>query len=267
MSLNKAYVSSTQVASSTPFDNTTGKGYVGSDVQTALEELRDHTIYDSQTQATTLNGTLTLTISNKTLQYLTGTATGYTVVLPDATTLVIGQNYLIDNTSTQDVTIKDGGGNILFVLGQSSEAVLKLQLNPNAAGTWSGYQNLLGFGSGVVTYNIVSSTTFSSSANADTLITGMSVTPQAGTYGIWYNAANSGTGSGQQLDCTIYAGAAAITDSIRSNLSTSGTHVFQNSTQTIHTFDGLTTCSIKVNPNGNSMSVGNISLLMIRFGV
>ena len=265
--MNNSGYTASPVAKAVPFDNTTGKGYVGLEVQAALEEIRDHTIYISRTQTTTLNGTLTLVLADTTLQYVTGTATGYSVVLPDATTLTIGQRYLIENTSTQSINIKDGGGNLLFVLGQSSEAILTLQLNPNADGTWIGYQNLLGFGSGVVTYNIVSSTNFSSSANVDTLITGMSVTPQAGTYGIWYNAQNSGTGSGQQLDCTIYAGAAAITDSIRSNLSTSGSHIFQNSTQTIHTFDGLTTCNIKVNPNGNNMTIGNRSLLMIRFGV
>jgi len=266
MSLNKAYISSTQVASSTPFDNTTGKGYVGTDVQTALEELRDHTIYDQQTQATTLNGTLTLTISNTTLQFLTGSATGYTVVLPNATTLVLGQHYTIQNTSSQDVNIKDGGGNLLFVLGQSSVAELTLQLNPNAAGTWAGWQTLLGFGSGVVTYNVVSSTNFATSASVDTLITGMSVTPVAGTYGIWFSSANVGSGSGQELDCTIYAGATPIADSFRAGASPSGAHIFLLATQTIHTFDGLTACAIYVNANGSGMTVEQRSMLLIRFG-
>jgi hypothetical protein len=120
--------------------------------------------------------------------------------------------------------------------------------------------------SGIISYNIISSTTFSTSASVDTLITGMTVVPVAGTYSIWYNAANSSTGSGQQLDCTIYNGATAIADSLRSNLSTAGTHIFQNSTQTISQFNGTNACSVKVDANGNSMTIGFRSLLLIRTG-
>ena len=266
MPLNKAYVSSTQVASSTPFDNATGKGYVGSDVQTVLEELRDHTIYDSRTQATSAAGTLTLTSTDTNLQFLTGTAAGYSVVLPSATTLSLSAFYQILNTSSQPVSIKDGGGNILFSLGQNSIGFLTLQTNGTAAGTWVWWQASTNTGSGIIVYNVTSNTNFSTSASVDTLITGMSVVPQAGTYSIWYNAQNTGTGSGQELDCTVYNGAAAVADSPRSNLSTSGTHIFQNSTQTTSQFDGTNACSIKVNANGNSMTIGARSLLMIRTG-
>ena len=276
MSLNKAYTSSTQVASSTPFDPTTGDGFIGTDVQSALQELRNYTIYDSDITATTLNGTLTLLspiaggqangATRQRLQILTGTATGYTVVLPSALTLSLSAEYLVANTSSQTMTIKDGGGNILFVLSQGSLGTMILQAQGSAAGTWIWWQTALNTANGIIVYNITSNTNFSTSANVDTLITGMSVVPQAGTYSIWYNAQNTGTGSGQELDCTIYNGASAIADSPRSNLSTSGNHIFQNSTQTTSQFNGTNACSIKVNANGNSMTVGARSLLMIRTG-
>jgi hypothetical protein len=266
MASNGPYISSTQVASSTPFDNSTSKGYVGSDVQTALEELRDHTIYDSRTQATSNNGTLTLTVSDLNLQFLTGTGTNYTVQLPSATTLSLSAYYQIINTSNQVVNVNDGSGTLLFKLGQNSIGFITLQLNVTAAGTWIWWQTSYNVASGVVSYNIVSSTNFTSSANVDTLITGMTVTPQAGTYAIWYNAQNTATGSGQQLDVTLYKGASAITDSKRTNLSTSGSHIFQNSTMTIAQFDGATACQVEVNPNGNSITVGQRSLLLIRLG-
>ena len=264
----------TQVASSVPFDNTTGDGYIGTDVQAALQELRNYTVYDSNTTATTLNGTLTISSPtaggdvalSKGLQYLTGTATGYSVVLPDATTLSLAAFYQIMNTSTQPVTIKTSGGATLFTLSQASIGYLYLQTNGSAAGVWLWTQTGTGTGSGIIVYNITSNTNFSSSANVDTLITGMSIVPQAGTYSIWYNAQNSGTGSGQQLDCTIYNGAAAVADSPRSNLSTSGTHIFENSTQTTSQFDGINAASVKVNPNGNSMTIGARSMLMLRTG-
>lgn len=271
MSLNKAYVASTQVASSTPFDDTTGHGFNTpsgeTDVQAALEGLRDHTIFVSNTHATSVGGTLTLTSADTTLQFITGTATGYSIVLPNATTLTIGQHYKIDNLSSNPVTVKDGSGATLFILGQSSIGDLTLQLNGTSAGSWVWWQTSTNVASGIIVYNITSNTAFSSSASVDTLITGMSVVPAAGTYSIWYNAENSGTGSGQQLDVTIYNGASPITDSVRSNLSTAGTHIFQSSTQTTSQFDGVAACSIKVNANGNSMTVGARSLLMIRTGV
>ena len=266
MPINGPYISSTQVASSTPFDPTTGKGFVGSDVQTALEELRDHTIYDSRTQATTAAGTLTLTSTDTNLQYLTGSAVGYNVQLPSALTLSLAAFYQILNTSSQNVQIKDGGGNNLFVLGQNSIGYVYLQLNGTAAGTWVYWQTSVNSGAGIISYNIVSSTTFSSSASVDTLITGMSIVPQAGTYGIWVNYQLTGTGAGQQVDNTIYNGGSAIVDSKRSNLSTSGTHIFSSSTQTISQFNGTNACALYINPNGNSFTVGARSLLMIRLG-
>src|ERR1700677_1558654 len=131
MAENKGYVTNTQVASSTPFDNSVGDGYLGSDVQNVLQELRDYTVYDSQTTATTLNGTLTLLspvaggqdggngATSTSLQFITGTATGFTVEMPNATTLSIGAHYKIDNTSSNPININDGSGALLFVLSQS----------------------------------------------------------------------------------------------------------------------------------------------------
>ena len=269
MSTNGPYISETQTAQSTPFDETTGHGFnnpAATDVQAALEHLRDHTIYISRTQASSAAGTLTLTSSDVNLQYVTGTAVGYTVKMPDATTLALAAYYQIINSSTQSIDINNGSGTLLFSLSSNSIGFLTLQLNGTAAGTWVWWQVATSVASGIVTYNITSTTTFATSANADTLITGMSVTPIAGTYGIWYSATVTGAGAGQTLDTTIYAGASGISDSIRHDSSPSGTHIFTTSTQTIHTFDGATTCNIKVNANGNSMTVNNRSMLLIRFG-
>lgn len=276
MAINTPFITSTQVASSTPFDPTTGDGFIGTDVQSALQELRNYEIYGNDTTATTTNGTLTLLSpiaggqvdgsTSGTVQFITGTATGFNVKMPNATTLSVGAHYKIDNTSTEPVTIEDGSGALLFVLSQSSVGELTLELNGTAAGTWVWYQIQLNVASGIITYNVTSSTTFSSSASVDTLITGMSVTPQAGAYGVWYSASCVGSGSGQELTTTIYAGAVAVTDSIRNDSSPSGTHIFSTNTQTIHQFDGSTTCNIKINPNGNGFTIGNRSMLLIRFG-
>lgn len=254
-----------QVAKSIPIDNA-GINFTSTDVQNALQELRDHEVLGSETNVTSTNGTLTLTSANKTKQFLTGSATGYSVKMPDATTLFLSACYEVINTTSKIINIKDGSGALLFVLSQNSNGFLELQLNGTAAGTWIWWQASVGTSNLIVSYNVVSNTNFSTSANADTLITGMTITPQAGTYAIWFGSQNTGTGAGQQLDCTLYKGASPITDSVRSNLSTSGTHIFQNSTQTIAQFDGSTACAVYVDANGNSMTVGARSLLMIRIG-
>lgn len=278
MSLNKAYNSSTQVASSTPFDNSVGDGYVGSDVQSVLQELRDYTIYDSQTTATTLNGTLQLIApvaggqdggsgsTNTSTQFLTGSATGYTVEVPAATDLSVGMYYQIINQSSHDVTIKDGGGNVLFTLSQTSIGELTLQLNGTAAGTWVWFQTQVGVASGIIVYNVTSTTAFATSASALTLITGMSIVPQAGTYSIWFNASVTGSGSAQEIDCQIFNGATGIVDSPREGSTPAGSHLMLLSTQTTSQFNGTNACSVEVNANGNSMTVNQRSLLMIRTG-
>lgn len=265
MSANGPFISSTQIASSVPFDNTTGKGFVGSDVQTALEELRDHTIYDSRTQATTAAGTLTLTSTDANLQYLTGTAVGYNVQMPSATALSLGAYYQIINASSKTVQIKDGSGTNLFVLGQNSIGFLTLQLNGTSAGTWIWWQTSVSQASGIVNYNTISSSTFTTSSATDVAITSFSVTPQAGTYAIWYNAENTCTGSGIDNVATIYKGGSAIADSTRHASSPAGSHTFTMSTQTITQFDGSTACTVEVNTTG-TLSVQQRSLLLIRLG-
>ena len=119
---------------------------------------------------------------------------------------------------------------------------------------------------GINNYNVISSTIFSSSSNADILITGMTITPSSGTYAIFYNAENLAGGSGQALYCTVYKAGIAVSDSLRKTVSTSGTHEFSNSTQTIAQFSGSQTCDIRINPNAISVSVNQRSLLLIRLG-
>lgn len=223
-------------------------------------------IFPPTSTATTASGTLTLTSSSNTAQVLTGAASGYSVQLPNATTLALGQTYEIYNQATVPVLIKDGSGSTLLTLSQASVAYGYLQTNGTSAGGWIFWQSNTNTGTSFISYNLVSTTTFSTSANADTLITGFTIAPQAGTYAIWYGAQNTAAGAGAQLDCTIYNNGSAIVDSKRSNLSTSGTHIFQNSSQTISQFAGGTNCDVRVDANGNSMTVGARSLLLIRLG-
>lgn len=262
------YVSSTQVASSTPFDETTGRGFntpVATDVQAALEHLRDHTIYGSRTQASTAAGTLTLTAADACTQFITGTAVGYNIQLPNATTLSLSTFVQLISSNTQTIQIKDGSGANLFVLAQNSIAYIYLQTNGTAAGTWVYWQIIINTASGIVNYNTISSSTFTTSSATDTPITSFTLTPQAGTYAVWFNSENSCTGAGVDNVCTIYKGGVAVADSLRHSASPAGAHTFTMSTQTIVQFDGVTACTIQVNTSG-TLSVQQRSMLLIRLG-
>ena len=70
--------------------------------------------------STTLNGTDTLTTASSFVRIYTGTSTGYSVILPDATTLTNGWKYDIFNESSQPILIKDKIGTILATVAQTS---------------------------------------------------------------------------------------------------------------------------------------------------
>ena len=257
------------VARAVPFDTSTGKGFNlpdAPDVQSALEHLRDHTIFDSRTQATTASGTLTLTNTDSNLQYLTGSATGYAVQLPSATTLSVAAYYQIINTTTQSVDIKDGSGTTLFSLSQNSIGYIYLQINSSTAGTWVWYQTQLNVASGIITYNVTTTTAFTTTSSTDVVITGFTVTPQAGTYGVWFNSTATCTQNNSSVLHSIYKGGSIVSDSTRTTQSVSSNFIFQQTTMTIIQVNGSQAVDVRVNTNQGSHTVNGRSLLLIRLG-
>lgn len=81
---------------------------------------------------------ITLTNSSTQTQIITMSASGKSIILPDATTLSTkgGIIYNIINNGNVDFLIKSNGGNILGVLYSSSSAILFLTANTTAAGIW-----------------------------------------------------------------------------------------------------------------------------------
>jgi hypothetical protein len=119
---------------------------------------------------------------------------------------------------------------------------------------------------GLKNYTSVSSTTFSSSANANTAITGFSVTPDSGTYACFCSVQTTGTGSGATYSLSIGQGGTVIADSIRTGAVPAGAHVSSLSTLTIAQFNGSQVAQGFINPNGSSLTISNRSLLLIRLG-
>lgn len=101
------------------------------------------------TSTATAAGTTTLTNASNPIQSFTG-ATTQNCVLPDATTLAIGWLFVIRNTSSGIVTVKDGGaGATIVALAANQEVTLYCTSIGSAAGAWS-QQVVTGTGSVVL---------------------------------------------------------------------------------------------------------------------
>lgn len=85
----------------------------------------------------TAAGTTTLTVASPYQTYFTGTTT-QTLVLPVASTLVLGQQFLIVNTSTGIVTVNSSGSNLVQSIAASSSAIFTCILTSGTtAASWS----------------------------------------------------------------------------------------------------------------------------------
>ena len=83
----------------------------------------------------TSSGTTTLTNTSPYYTIFTGSST-QSIVLPNATTLGVGQVYVIENNSTGAVTVKANGGSTLWIIATTAELRVILTANGTAAGTW-----------------------------------------------------------------------------------------------------------------------------------
>jgi hypothetical protein len=87
------------------------------------------------TTTATAAGTTTLTVSSSMLQQFTGTLT-QTIVLPDATTLSVGQPFVIANRSTGILTVKNGASTTLTTVLSGTSTTFTNVSNASTAGTW-----------------------------------------------------------------------------------------------------------------------------------
>jgi hypothetical protein len=252
------------VAGEIPFDtinNSLRKG----NLQEVAEELRKQTVHDPEHAITTLNGVLNLTNVSSTLQFITGSATGFDVNLPNATTLFEGQTYILVNESTSGISIKDNAGTQVFELLAESIAIIFLHDNAYSAGLWVGYV-VSGFATGILSYNITSSTTFTTTSSTDAVITDFIVTPVAGRYAIWFNARMQSSSASATNNWRIYKGGVGIPDSDRGARFGSASTDFPCSTQTVLSVNGSQEIDVRVRRTGGTLSVFDRTTTLIRLG-
>lgn len=72
----------------------------------------------------TAAGTTTLTNASKAVQYFTGSTT-QTVTLPVASTMTVGQSFIIENLSSGAVTVQSSGSNSVVVLAANTRATIR----------------------------------------------------------------------------------------------------------------------------------------------
>ena len=88
------------------------------------------------TTTTTLNGNLVLDSSSSANHEIIGSASGFSVLLPNATTLVKGWTFEIYNTSALPVNIKYSTAANLIQITADSMAMVKLDDNSSVEGGW-----------------------------------------------------------------------------------------------------------------------------------
>lgn len=149
----------------------------------------------------TAGGTTTLTVGSPQFQQFTGVTT-QTVVLPDATTLVTGQSFIISNQSSGAVQVNaNGGGGIRSVAAQTN-AVITLIAAGSAAGTWD--PGTTAVPTGLNSSNFVTRETPSGTVNGSNTAFALANTPTAGTEEVFLNGILQEPGAGN--DYTISGG-------------------------------------------------------------
>lgn len=115
-------------------------------------------IYDKQYATTpTAAGTTTLTVDSKRNQFFTGVTT-QTVVLPVASTLVLGHQFRIVNNSTGTLTVNSSGGNLVAsVIGSETLDLTCILASGTSAASWgamfSAWSAVTGTGANVLAFS------------------------------------------------------------------------------------------------------------------
>lgn len=224
--------------------------------------------YQPTSTPLSLNGLLTLSETSNCLQFLTGSGTGFSVKLPAANALQLGRHFLIANTTTELVDVKDGAGSVIFQLDQLSIAFIWLETDSSIPGKWFFFQvPASNVASGIIHYDLSSSTPFTTTSAADVAITNFSITPFGGQYAVWFNSDATCTQNNSTVVHSLYKSGVVVSDTVRRTQSVSSNFIFQQSTMGIISFNGTTDyIDVRVKTNQGSLTVNGRSLLMIRLG-
>lgn len=217
------------------------------------------------TTATT-NGTLNLADSSSSVHFITGTASNFSIVFPNATTLDLGVNYEIYNRSSSPVMLKYFDGSMIGVLSPESVSSLILQDNSTSVGIYSPFQVEVNQASGVANYNVNSNTPFATSSSVYVPITDFVVTPAHGKYAVWFNCSASSTNNNSQNTVAIYKNGVIVQDSERNQQAVSSNFNFQLNTLAIIDFNGTEQLQVFIKVSTGTLTIGARTGVALRLG-
>lgn len=254
-----------QNAQTTPLDNLLFS-IKADNVQDALQELRKQTVYEPEYTTTSANTTYNLTNNSSTLQIYTGTALNSNIRLPNATTISNGCNFIIANKSSATIGILNNSSSSLAELLADSIAVYFLQSNSTSDGVWVGYI-VSGFATGILSYNLITNTAFTTNSTTFVPITGFSVTPVSGTYAVWYNASILYTTTPIAHYWAFFREGVIVEDSEREQITSRSNQVMVDTTQSVISFNGTQSLDVRVRRGtSGQITVNRRSLTLIRLG-
>jgi len=162
------------------------------------------------TSTTTAAGTTTLTVASTYYQRFIGSTT-QTVVLPSATTVALGQGFIIDNDSSGNLTLQDGSAGALGSIVAGMAAFIFCENNSTTAGSWSGYMFVPGSGpGGQVTWGTAGLSMGGQTISSSTW-NGTAIGATYGGTGVANNAASTITISGNYASTFVVSGAYSYT--------------------------------------------------------
>lgn len=247
-----------------PFDNT-GKKFVATDVDAALDEIRKRTTVSVMALISSLDGNYNVPINDSNIHYITGTATGYSVTLPDATSLFQGRGFRVVNDSSQTVFVKDNTGANIASLIAGDSASFDLEDNTLQAGNWLSVINT-NAATGITSFTLTSAVQFNTTSTTDALITGFSVTPSTGRYALLFSSDLSIVANNALASSVAYVGGVAVESTRRNVQGVSSNFSAQTSSIGEINVNGAQAVDVRVSITANTLRVNDRSLILIRLG-
>jgi len=195
------------------------------------------------TTTATAGGTTTLTVSSAAAQFFTGTS-AQTIVLPVASTLVLGQTFSIHNNSTSDLTVNSSGSNLVATVTANTTCLITCILTSGTTAAsfdadFTGFTSTLPVARG------------GTGTSTPALVQGSNVT----VTGTWPNqtiAASGGTGD--------VVGPASSTDNAFTRFDSTTGKLIQNSTGATLSDTGAAVFTGALDVLGNSTAGSNLKL-------
>jgi hypothetical protein len=115
---------------------TAGTGLTGGGTSGTVTLATDATIPVGYSTTATAAGTTTLTAASNTTQFFTGTST-QTIVLPVASTMALGEAFVIHNNSTGTLTVNSSGSNLVATIpGGNTWLITCILTSGTTAASW-----------------------------------------------------------------------------------------------------------------------------------